>query len=134
RVAVGRRQDVVRRHHQRARLELRFERQRNVHGHLIAVEVRVERRADERMQLNRLTLDQHGLERLDTETVQRRRTVQQHRMLADDLLEDIPDLRPFALDETLRGLDRRRLAAKLQLREDERLEELERELLRQTAL
>src|SRR5690606_1232076 len=73
-------------------------------------------------------------ERLDTETVQRRRTVQQHRMLADDLLEDIPDLRPFALDETLRGLDRRRLAAKLQLREDERLEELERELLRQTAL
>src|SRR5688572_32195009 len=55
-------------------------------------------------------------------------------MLADDLLEDVPDLGTLALDQALRGLDRRRLAAQLQLREDERLEELERELLRQAAL
>ena len=55
-------------------------------------------------------------------------------MLADHLLEDVPDLGTLALDEPLRGLDGRRLAAQLQLREDERLEELERELLRQTAL
>jgi hypothetical protein len=36
-------------------------------------------------------------------------------MLADDLLENVPDLRALALDEALRGLDRGRLAAQLQL-------------------
>src|SRR5690606_19736303 len=103
-------------------------------GHLVAIEVRVERGADERVQLDRLTLDQHGLERLDAEAVQRRRAVQEHRMLADDLLEDIPNLRRLALAEPLRGLAGRRVAAQLQLREDERLEQLERYLLRQAAL
>ena len=73
------------------RFHLRFERQRHVHGHLVAVEVGVERRADERMQLDRLAFDQHRLERLDAQTVQRRRAVQQHRMLTDHLFEDIPD-------------------------------------------
>src|SRR6266508_112213 len=63
--AVGRMQDVVRAHHQHARLELRFERQRHMHGHLVAVEVGVEGRAHQRMQLDRLALDQHRLERLD---------------------------------------------------------------------
>ncbi len=92
RLAVRRMQDVVGRHHQHARFQLRLQRQRNVHGHLVAVEVGVERGADQRMKLDRLALDQHRLERLNAETMQRRRAVQQHRMLADDLVEDIPDL------------------------------------------
>ena len=134
RLAVRRRQDVVARHHQSACFELRLDRQRHVDGHLVAVEVGVERRANERMQLDRLAFDEHGLERLDAQTVQRRRAVQHHGMLANDLLEDVPDLGTLALDQALGGFDRRRLAAQLQLREDERLEELERELLRQAAL
>lgn len=64
-----------------------------MHGHLVAVEVGVERGADQRVQLDRLALDQLRLERLDTEAVQRRRAVQQHRMLADHLIEDIPHFR-----------------------------------------
>ena len=83
-------QDVVRGQHQRARFHLRFERQRHVHRHLVAVEVGVERRADQRMQLDRLAFDQHRLERLDAEAVQRRRAVQHHRVLADHFLEDVP--------------------------------------------
>src|SRR5581483_10381645 len=67
RLAVGGMQDVVGRHHQDARFQLRFQRQRNVHGHLVAVEVGVEGGADQRMQLDRLALDQHGFERLDAE-------------------------------------------------------------------
>ena len=63
-------QDVVGRHHQHARFQLRFERQRNVHGHLVAVEVGVERGADQRMKLDRLAFDQHRLERLDAEAMQ----------------------------------------------------------------
>jgi hypothetical protein len=43
-----------------------------VHGHLVAVEVGVERRADERMDLDGLALDEDGLEGLDAEPVQRR--------------------------------------------------------------
>ena len=58
RLAVRGVQDVVGRHHQDARFELRFQRQRNVHGHLVAVEVGVERRANQRMQLDRLAFDQ----------------------------------------------------------------------------
>ena len=134
RITVGGRQDVVRRHHQRARFELRFERQRHVHGHLVAVEVGVERGADQRMQLDGLAFDQHRLERLDAETMQRRRTVEQHGMLADDFLEDVPHFRAFAFDFLLRRLDRRGEATALQLGEDEGLEQFQRHLLRQTAL
>ena len=132
--AVGRMQDVVGRHHQHARFQLRFQRQRNVHGHLVAVEVGVEGRADQRMQLDRLAFDQHRLERLDAEAVERRRAVEQHRMLADHLVEDVPDLRLLLLDELLRLLHRGGQALGVEPRIDERLEQLERHLLRQAAL
>ncbi len=134
RLAVGRAEDVVRRHHQHARLELRFQRQRHVHRHLVAVEVGVEGGTDQRMQLDRLALDQHRLERLDAEAVQGRRPVEQHRVLADHLFEDIPDLRPLLLEHALGRLDRRREAVEFELGVDERLEQLERHLLRQAAL
>ncbi|MGY3358104.1 hypothetical protein ACVWZK_004767 [Bradyrhizobium sp. GM0.4] len=101
RLAVRRMQDVVGRHHQDARFQLRFQRQRNVHGHLVAVEVGVERGADQRVELDRLALDQHGLERLDAEAMQRRCAVEQHGMLADDLVQDVPDLGPLLLDQLL---------------------------------
>ena len=45
--------------------------QRHVHGHLVAVEVCVEGGAHERVQLDGLALDEHRLEGLDAQTVQR---------------------------------------------------------------
>jgi hypothetical protein len=105
-----------------------------VHGHLVAVEVRVERRAHERMQLDGLALDQDGLERLDAEAVQRGRAVQQHRVLADDLLEDVPHLGALLLHHLLRRLDGVDVAPLFELVVDERLEQLERHLLGKTAL
>jgi hypothetical protein len=45
----GRREDVVRRQHQHVRLDLRLDGQRQVDRHLVAVEVRVEARADQRV-------------------------------------------------------------------------------------
>ena len=134
RLAVSGRQDVVGRHHEHARLDLRFDRQRHVHGHLVTVEVGVERDADERMQLNGLAFDQHRLERLDAEAMQRRRAVEQHRMLADDLVEDVPNFLALFLDHLLRALDGRDVALFFELVVDERLEQLERHLLGQTAL
>src|SRR5690606_12370516 len=90
--------------------------------------------ADQRVKLDRLALDQDRLERLDAEAVQRRRTVEQHRMLADDLIEDIPDFRLLLLDQLLRLLDGGRKALGVETGVDERLEQLERHLLRQAAL
>src|ERR1051326_6665033 len=57
------------------------------------------------MELDRLALDQNGLEGLDAEAVQRRSAVEQHRVLADDFIENVPDLRPLLLDHFIRALD-----------------------------
>jgi hypothetical protein len=131
---IGWMQDVVGRHHQNAGFQLRFQRQRNVHGHLVAVEVGVERRANQRMQLDRLALDQDRLERLDAKAMQGRRAVEQHGMLADHLVQNIPDLGTLFFDELLRLLHRGGQTLGVEPRIDERLEQFERHLLRQAAL
>ena len=64
------------------RLGLRLDRQRQVHGHLVAVEVGVEAFAHQRVNLDRVAFDEHRLERLDAHAVQRRGAVQQHRVAA----------------------------------------------------
>ena len=127
-------QDVVRRQHQDPGLRLRLGAEREVDRHLVAVEVRVERVADERVDLDGLALDEHRLERLDAQAVKRRRAVQQHRVLVDDLLEDVPDLRDHRVDHLLGGLDVLRGLALDEPGHDERLEQLERHQLRQPAL
>src|SRR5690606_4074137 len=134
RLTAGGGQDVVGGHHQRTRFQLGFQRQRYVHGHLVTVKVGVVGSTDQRMQLDGLTFNQDRLERLDTQTVQRRCTVQQDRVLADDLGEDVPHFRQLALDHLLGGLDGGRQTTVLQLAEDEWLEQLQRHLLGQTAL
>ena len=131
---MRRREDVVRRQHQDPRLRLRLGRQRQVDRHLVAVEVGVERVADERMDLDRLALDEHRLERLDAQAVQRRRAVEQHRVLVDDLLEHVPHLGDHRVDHLLGRLDVLRGLALDEPGHDERLEQLERHQLRQTAL
>src|SRR5688572_2110665 len=132
--AVAGRQDVLRRHHQRRRFDLRLGRERNVHGHLVAVEVGVERRADERVDADRLPFHQHRLERLDAEAMQRRRAVEQHRVLADHLFEHVPHFRNLLLHHLFGLLDGGDEASLFELVVDERLEQLERHLLRQAAL
>ena len=87
-----RRQDVVRRQHEEAGLQLRFERQGHVDGHLVPVEVRVEGGADEGMELDGLALDKHGLERLDAQAVEGRRAVQEDRVVLDHLVQHVPHL------------------------------------------
>ncbi len=134
RLAVGGREDVVGRHHQHACFELRLEAQRHVNGHLVAVEVGVVGRADQRVQLDRLAFDQHGFECLDAETVKRRRAVQQDRVFADDFIQDVPDFLAFLLDPLLRLLQGHRETLGVEPGVDERLEQFERHLLGQAAL
>ena len=61
-------------------------------------------------------------------------TVQQHRVLGDDLFEDVPHDRAGALDHPLGALDVLRVVQVDQALHHERLEQLERHLLGQTAL
>src|SRR4051812_44868877 len=86
------------------------------------------------MDPDRLAFDQHRLERLDAETMQRRRAVEQHRMLANHFLEHVPHFGTLQFDHLLRLLDGLHEAALFELVVNERLEELERHLLRQAAL
>ena len=132
--AMRRRQDVVGRQHQRGSFDLRFGRQRNVDGHLVAIEVGVEGRASQRVQLDGLAFDQHRLERLDAEAVQRGRAVEQDGMILDDFFENVPNHRVLLLHQFLGLLDGGAMAALLEAMIDERLEQLERHLLRQAAL
>ncbi len=105
-----------------------------MHGHLVTVEVRVEGGADQRVDLDGLAFDQLWLERLDTEAVQGRRTVEQHRVLGDDLFQHVPDHRTGSLHHPFGGLDVLRVVEVDQPLHHERLEQLERHLLGQTAL
>jgi hypothetical protein len=62
-----------------------------VNRHLVAVEVGVERRADQRVNLNRLAVHQLRLEGLNAQRCKRWGAVQQNRMLLDDLFERVPN-------------------------------------------
>ncbi len=90
RLAGCRRAQVVRREHEHAGLGLSLAGQRHVDRHLVAVEVGVEGRADQRVQVDSLALDQHRFKGLDGQTVQGRCTVEQHDAAVDDLFEDVP--------------------------------------------
>ena len=122
------------RQHQHVRLGLRLDAQRQVDGHLVAVEVGVEALADQRVDLDGVAFDQHRLERLDAHAVQRRGAVEHDRVLVDHLFEDVPHLRVAALEHLLGRLDRVGQAVLLELADDERLVELQRDLLGQAAL
>ena len=102
RLAVGRSKNIVRRQHQRVSFDLSFDRKRKVHSHLVTVKVCIETFTNQWMQVNRVTLDQSRLERLNSHTVQRRSTVEQHRMILDHLLQDIPDLFVLTLQHLFR--------------------------------
>ena len=132
--AVGRAEDVVGRQHQRVGLDLCLDGERQMHGHLVAVEVGVEALADQWMKFDRVALDEHRLEGLNAHTMQGGSAIQQHRMVADHLFEDVPHLGILALKHLLGALDGVGMAEFLEPPDDERLVELQSDLLRQAAL
>ena len=134
RLTVGGEQDVVRRQHQRAGFHLRLNRQRHVHRHLVAVEVSVERRAHQRMQLDGLAFDEHRLESLNAQPVQRWRAVEHHGMFLDHFFKDVPHHRRTGFNFLFGRLDGGGDAHRFEAREDERLEQLQRHQLGQAAL
>ena len=77
----------------------------NVYRHLVAVEVGIERRADQGVQLDGAALDEFGLESLDAEAVQGGRAVEHYRAVFDDFAQDLPDFGGGAFHHPLGGFD-----------------------------
>ena len=127
-------QHVIGRHHQHTRFKLRFERERYVNRHLVTVKVSIKRGTHKRMQLNGFTFNQDRLKRLNTKTVQRWRTVQHHRVLTNNLVQNIPNFRFLFLNKLLCLLHSGRIALRIKSRIDKRLEKLQCHLLRKTTL
>ena len=134
RLAAGWREDVVRRQHEHAGFHLRLDRERHMDRHLVTVEVRVVGGANERVDANRLALDENRLERLNRKAVERRGAIEHHWMALGDLFQNIPNLGRLALDELLRTANGVDIAKLLEAADDEWLEQNKRHLLGKTAL
>ena len=103
-------------------------------SHLVAVEVGVISGTYQRMQLNSAAFGKDGLEGLNAQSVQGRCTVQQYRMLFNNILEDIPYLGFSALYLTFSALNIGSDPASDLALHNEGLEQLQSHFLRQTAL
>ena len=134
RLSIGGFEQVVGRQHQETRLRLRLCGQRHMNGHLVAIKVRVEGGAYQRMQLNCTAFYENRLKRLDAKPVQRGRAVEHNGMILDDDLQRIPDLSLRALDHLAGRFDIIGLIGFDQPLHDKGLEQLERHLLGQTTL
>src|SRR5260370_26974564 len=134
RFAARWRENIVRSEHQHARLQLRLDRQRDVHCHLVAIEVGVVRGANERMNANGFTLDQLRFKRLNREAVQSRSTIQEYRMAPGYFVKNVPHFGRLAFNHLFRAAYRVDVAEIFQPANDERLEENQCHLFRQPAL
>ena len=105
-----------------------------MHGHLIAVKVGVVTGADQRMDLDGVAFNKHRLKRLDTHAMESWRAVEKHRMILDDLFKHVPHFWVAPIKHALGALDGVGKSAILELANDERLEQFQRDLLWQTAL
>ena len=86
------------------------------------------------MQLYRATLNEDRGECLDTESVERRRTVQQHGVILDNVFENIPNAGFHSLDHSLRALYIMTSVVFHKFFHNERLEKLDRHFLGKSAL
>ena len=77
-----------------------------MHRHLIAVKVRIKGGTNQRMQLQRLALNQDRFKGLDSQTVQSWGSIEQYRILFDDIVQGIPDFGDFAFDHFLGAFNR----------------------------
>ena len=104
-------------------------------SHLVSIEVGVECGTYHRMKSYGFSFDEDRLECLDTESVKCRSTVQHDRVLFDHVLENVPYSRVvLLLDHFFSVLYVLGYTCVNQLSHNERLEQLDSHLLRETAL
>ena len=102
--------------------------------HLVTVKVRVKRRTDKRMKLDRFPFDQYGFKRLNTQTVKCWRTVQKNWVFTDHFIQNIPNLWTLFFNQFLGLFHGGRQTFGLKAAVDEWFKKLERHFLGQTTL
>ena len=127
-------QEVVCGKHKESCFRLSLVGKRYVNRHLVTVKVRVKCGTNERMELDRSTFNEDGLERLNGKTVECRRTVQEDRMVLDYVFKCVPNLGACLVNLLLCVSDVGSVLGFNKAFHNERLEELERHFLRKTAL
>ncbi len=105
-----------------------------MYRHLVPVEVGVERRANQGVNLDRLAFHQHRLKGLNAQAVKGGSAVQHHGMIFNDFFQNVPNDRFLLLHHFLGLLDGGAVPGLFQPVIDKRLEQLQRHLLRQSAL
>ena len=128
------RKNIVNGKHEGSCFCLCFHGQRQMAGHLVPIEVGVVARTYERMQLDSPAFPEDRFEGLDTEAVQRRRTVQEYRMFFDHVSQYIPHFRSQLVHFLAGCFQVAGYASLDQFMHNERLEEFDSHFLRQTAL
>ena len=104
-IAAAGLEQVLRCQHELARFLDRGCTQRHVDSHLVTVKVSVEGGTGERVQVDGTAFNQRDLKGLNTQAVQRRRTVEQHRALFADIFQHIPHLGALAINHAFGALD-----------------------------
>ena len=105
-----------------------------MHRHLIAVEIRIVGRTNQRMNSNGIALDQLRFESLHRQPMERRGAIQENRMFPSYFVQGVPDNRFFTLNHLLRRADRVHLPQLFQAPNNERFKQNQSHFLRQTAL
>ena len=103
-------------------------------GHLVTVEVSVETLTHQRVKLNGRSINHDHFESLNTHAMQRRCTIEHHHAALDHVIKNFPDFFVAALKLALGGFDGFGIAALFERANDERLEQLKNDTLRQAAL
>ena len=105
-----------------------------MHRHLVTVEVGVEGRTHQGVQLDGLALDEDGLKGLDAQAVQRGGSVQEYGVFPHHFVQDIPDFRGFPVHQFFGHLDGGGVSLGHELMENKGLEEFQGHLLGEPAL
>ena len=103
-------------------------------GHLVTIKVGVKSRTDQRMKLDSLSLDQYHFKGLHTQPVQSGCPVENHRILAHDIIEHVPYLFGPLFHHLAGTLDSGYKSLGFKLIVDKRLKQLQGHFFRETAL
>ena len=96
--------------------------------HLVTVKIRVVSRANERMKLDGLILDEYRLKSLYTQAVKSRSSVKKHGVLLDHFVKSVPYDWSFAIKQLFRYFYRCRFAPSFKFLVDKRPEKFKRHL------
>ena len=105
-----------------------------MHRHLVAIEVGIEGRAHQGVNLYGAALHQHRLKGLDSQAMQGGSTVEQNRVLMNNFFQDVPDLLITSFNHSLGTFNRIGQSVLFEFANNERLIQLQSYFFRKAAL